>query len=373
MTVLLKSNLSTIGGLEKQTYYIANALSKIAHLTILTYGPVNFIHPNVTVEDIGKKPFFGWKRITKFNSLCEEWQKKHTSNTVLSMDRTTCQTHMRLGNGVYKAFLQNRRKFDGTIKYLSHKINPLHQNILLLEKIALTSPLLKKIFVNSYMVKEEILSYYPVDSKKIIVIHNGVEYHSWESAFNQSLQNKKHIAKKLKANPHLHNFLFIGNGYYRKGLKLLFHALSHLPKNQFFLHIIGRDKNPKYYLRLAKRLNIVDNVRFYGLLSNTLPFYQLCDTLIIPSFYDPFANVTIEALAMGLFVISSKENGAHEIITKNTGITLNNLQDEEELTFALQQALLREKNTNNALPIRQSVSHLDLSSQITKLTNALYE
>ena len=46
------------------------------------------------------------------------------------------------------------------------------------------------------------------------------------------------------------------------------------------------------------------------------PFYQMADALVIPSFYDPFANVTVEALAMGLFVLSSKHNGGPEILTK---------------------------------------------------------
>ena len=44
-----------------------------------------------------------------------------------------------------------------------------------------------------------------------------------------------------------------------------------------------------------------------GYPDNVLKFYKIADCLVIPSFYDPFANVTVEALAMGVFVITSNE------------------------------------------------------------------
>ncbi len=57
------------------------------------------------------------------------------------------------------------------------------------------------------------------------------------------------------------------------------------------------------------------------------PFYQLADALAIPSFYDPFANVTVEALAMGLFVVSSRSNGGFEILDPSKGIIIENLSE----------------------------------------------
>ena len=65
---------------------------------------------------------------------------------------------------------------------------------------------------------------------------------------------------------------------------------------------------------LAAKLNIQRRVTFFGPQKEIRPFYQFADALVIPSFYDPFANVTVEALAMGLFVVSSKSNGGHEIL-----------------------------------------------------------
>ena len=40
--------------------------------------------------------------------------------------------------------------------------------------------------------------------------------------------------------------------------------------------------------------------------------YQAADALLLPTRYDPFANVTLEAAAAGLAIITSAGNGAAE-------------------------------------------------------------
>lgn len=46
----------------------------------------------------------------------------------------------------------------------------------------------------------------------------------------------------------------------------------------------------------------------------TLPFYQLSDGLLLPTLYDPFPNVILEAMACGLPVITSESCGGSEFI-----------------------------------------------------------
>src|SRR5476649_411631 len=46
--------------------------------------------------------------------------------------------------------------------------------------------------------------------------------------------------------------------------------------------------------------------------------YAAADVFLLPTLYDPFANVTLEALAAGLPVITSAQNGASEIMTHET-------------------------------------------------------
>ena len=75
--------------------------------------------------------------------------------------------------------------------------------------------------------------------------------------------------------------------------------------------------------QLAHRLGIDHAVRFVGGVSDPRPYYAASDVLLFPSFYDPCANVTFEALASGIPVISTKRNGASEVISDgNEGWTV---------------------------------------------------
>jgi UDP-glucose:(heptosyl)LPS alpha-1,3-glucosyltransferase len=143
-------------------------------------------------------------------------------------------------------------------------------------------------------------------------------------------------------------------------------AMAHL-KGDFHLSVIGKDSEWQKYQALAQRLHLDQRIHFFGPQKDIRPFYQLADALAIPSFYDPFANVTVEALAMGLFVISSKTNGGHEVLQPHNGAVIGDLTNLDSIREALSDALRHPKTKDSALEIRQSVKHLDFSCQLHQL------
>jgi hypothetical protein len=52
--------------------------------------------------------------------------------------------------------------------------------------------------------------------------------------------------------------------------------------------------------------------------SETLPFYQMADGLLLPTLYDPFPNVILEAMACGLPVITTTGCGGAEFIVQGS-------------------------------------------------------
>lgn len=366
---LLKSHLHSQGGLEKYTARIADGfLQKGFDVSFLTSKTSRFeIKESISIHTIKTCRWPGFRRMEQYDRFTAQWIEKKRPDIVFGLDRNRLQTHLRAGNGVHAAFLKSRVLTEGYCKWALCQINPLHRKIIELEKSAFESPVLQTLFTNSNMVKQEVLQHYQVDASKIKVVHNGVEWHEMQSDFDESLTNKTKLAHQLGLNASSFHFLFIGNGYLRKGLKQLLKGFASLSEKDIHLSILGKENRIEEYKRLAYDLNISSQVTFFGVQKDPRPFYQIADALIIPSFYDPFANVTVEALAMGLFVISSKTNGGSEVLTDENGILIEDLLEIEAMKEALSQALKHPKTKEKAQLIRQSVRHLDFSNQIPQL------
>ncbi len=189
---------------------------------------------------------------------------------------------------------------------------------------------------------------------KIEVIHNGVEWYEMQKPFDAWQERQDAF-----------QFLFIGHNFHRKGLEQLLTSLAPLRSENFQLNVVGKDKDMAYFQSLTSRLNLSDKVIFHGHQQDPIPFYQRADCLVIPSLYDPFANVTVEALAMGVLTLSSKSNGGHEVLTEQNGIILENVHD---FTKELRSAFAHRKTPTSAQKIRESVKYLDFSTQLRRLT-----
>ena len=310
-------------------------------------------------------------QVLHFDKACSDYLKKNPSPIVFSLDRTNHQTHIRAGNGVHAKYLQYRSKEEGILKALSFRLNPLHHILLSIEKRAFENPDLKVLFTNSHMVQNEILDLYKISPEKISVVHNGVEWARMQKDFDLWEEQRPRALKKYGLDPSAFQLLFIGHNYRRKGLDSLLLALSLLSDFPFQLSVIGKDKNLKFYRHRAEALKVDKKVFFFGPSQDIYSFYQLADVLVIPSLYDPFANVTVEALAMGLFVISSKMNGGKEVLQNASGTVIEDINDPESFAKSLKSAFAHPKNRESALSIRSQVSHLDFSKQLRLMTEAV--
>ncbi|MCH9613906.1 MAG: Lipopolysaccharide core biosynthesis protein RfaG [Chlamydiia bacterium] len=367
---ILKRKFSSYGGLEKWTWRLAKEFSQRgSHVTIATSDPVNHPDPGIHFKHLTPKATASFRQIAEFDQLAKQFIEASNFDIVLGMDRNRVQTHIRAGNGVHAAYLKHRSLYDSSLKRLTHPFNPLNRVILNIEKQAFESKALHKIFTNSYMVEAEIHHHYNVPDDKIQVIHNGVEWREMEKPFSTWLEDKSKTAGLIKIDPSLYQFLFIGNGYQRKGLIPLLQALARLPTRDFHLSVIGKEKNTPYFEKLAEKLGILKNVTFFGTQKDITKFYQVSDCLVIPSYYDPFANVTVEALAMGLFVVSSKTNGGYEVLNSSTGAVIPTLADIDALKESLQTALAHPKTWIRSQNIRNSVQYLDFPNQLRELVN----
>jgi UDP-glucose:(heptosyl)LPS alpha-1,3-glucosyltransferase len=363
-----RQNVGAKGGLEKYGDRILRGfLDKGCDVTLLTSKthahPITDPHPHFHHVSIPISGLFGFQKLKHWDSATKKFAEQGLYDRVFTLDRITHATHIRAGNGVHKTYL--RRRDAGKLRRSLFQINPLHRTILRLEEGGFRSPKLKKIIANSHMVKAEIMAHYGIDEEKIAVHHNGVEYQELQPCFTQWPTNRAALFRELNITPHLYTFLFVGHHYRRKGLDLLLEGFARIRDAQ--LLVVGRDRHPKHYQALAERLALFKRVHFLGVRDDMKRLYAAADALVIPSLYDPFANVTVEAVAMGLFVVTSAYNGGKEILNPHTGAIIEQLFDPESVADALKMAIKHPKTPEHAEMIRAQAAPLDFHHTLPPL------
>jgi UDP-glucose:(heptosyl)LPS alpha-1,3-glucosyltransferase len=114
----------------------------------------------------------------------------------------------------------------------------------------------------------------------------------------------------------------IAQDFARKGLREAIAALAAATDPRLVLLVVGK-QDPSAYRKLAVEHAVSDRVIFAGSTTDPYAFYRAADFFVLPTRHDPCSLVVLEALAMGVPVISTIFNGACEIMTDgNHGFVL---------------------------------------------------
>lgn len=108
-----------------------------------------------------------------------------------------------------------------------------------------------------------------------------------------------------------------------KGFDTLIKAFAEKYKNKNAKLVVGGDGSQMEWLKgIAKSENVEDQVVFTGALSReeVANWMNKCNAFVLPSRYETFGVVYIEALASGKPVIGTFNGGAEDIVTKEVGI-----------------------------------------------------
>jgi UDP-glucose:(heptosyl)LPS alpha-1,3-glucosyltransferase len=278
----IRANRNKFGGAENYLSRLSIALNK----QNINYQVVNSVFPRFLPS---------WLRAILFNFQVSFLKK---DKFYFSLDRITCPDIYRAGDGVHKAFLKVENK---------SKLNPLHPVYLYLEKRCFNNA--KCIIANSNMIKNEIVSTYEIKSNKVRVVYNGIE----NKKINYSKSFRK-ISKEFNIDKNTQILLYVGSGFKRKGVLEFLQVVEKLKSYDIKAFIVGKDKNIRYYQQLAKEFNIDKKVIFTGPREDVDDFYTISDIFILPTHYEPFSNVILEAMNFKNVVFTTRQNGASEIL-----------------------------------------------------------
>lgn len=198
------------------------------------------------------------------------------------------------------------------------------------------------IIVSTNLEKKDLVKYYQADPHKIFILNPGVDH----LLFKHHDREKARIKLKLPLTKKI--ILFVGRIDPIKGITLLIEAIDNLTKlypsfmNKFRVLLIGGDIKNRIFWHLSevKKIsemistkNIDCCVKFIGSKPHhILPFYYCAsDIVVMPSAYESFGLVVLEAMACQSAVIASKVGGLKYLIKDNKNGRLFKNGDKEDL------------------------------------------
>lgn len=298
----LRRRFSPTGGAERYLLRLASGLAAKGHqITLYCEEWSARENPFQDVKKVGSKDAISYAKKINAKPLHE----RH--DLVFSLERVPNCDIYRAGDGLHADWLAYRQAFHplrGPVKTL---LKPKNQMVCKLEAQVFAPGSIKRLICNSHFVANQVMQRFDYPEDQIDIIYNGVPYLQFSKG-DRTLGRRA-----LKLNPDDYVILLVGAGAERKG------------------HAIARDAVKRMKKKNAK-LIIIDKPP-----SVAMPhIYAAADVFLLPTLYDPFANVTLEALAAGLPVITSAQNGASEILENGkTGYILPRADDDKLLIHLL--------------------------------------
>lgn len=152
-----------------------------------------------------------------------------------------------------------------------------------------------KVVVLSQSKMREIRDFYNLDEEKFAVIPPGVDL----EVFRPSRKDET-LLKELSLVQDSKIVLTVGRLRHEKNLEMLIRAFGKLDTKGTFLVVVGDGPEKPYLERLVERLDLMNRTKFVGARKDVERFYSIADVFVLPSRYEGFGHVFLEAMASGV-------------------------------------------------------------------------
>lgn len=341
--------LNTWGGQDRSTLEIAKHLSHKIPLTVVAYDAQNISEPEWGTFQISKispnvpRPAlfrFLYYYFRSYFSLKKFKCVHATGASSLVSDIVQVQF-------IHSTWRKKQKEFNledvvpgSFIKKIYHRF--LTRFNIFFEKKIFTPE--KKYIAISNSIKSELEEFFNIPPENIQVIHHGVAIKQFQppSFSEEAIKRREEIRKQLGIQSDELAFIFVGAFNHRKGLTPLIKAYKKIAsdlRTQAHLILVGGGEISPFK-KLLDSEEDHKKIHFITHQKNIMPYYQASDVFILPSLYEPFGLVTLEAMACGLPSIVSESAGSAELINHNSdGFCLKNPSDTSEICNYMSQMI----------------------------------
>jgi L-malate glycosyltransferase len=332
--ILYYTDTPQTGGAENQLYLLAKFLNKEK------FTPIIVISNYKSLDKFAAKFEKEGIKVYRINVLHKHDPRHYTELKKIIKNEQPDLIHLQIWNpasGRYAFLCIDHKKTP--IITTEHDPFKLSYPKTLIKKRSF--PKIKKILTVSEENKKLMQKLYPEISKKLQVIHNGIDSTLWRSQLLRFTEEERNEIKEkiFKANKDSLIILNVAELHERKGQKYLINAIPKIiekyPNTKFVF--AGEGKERGNYEKLIKELKIENNTILIGKQSNIYKIYKASDIFVLPSIREAFGLVNVEAMLTPLPVIGSIAGGIPEVISdKETGILVPS-----QNTKALENAILK--------------------------------
>jgi UDP-glucose:(heptosyl)LPS alpha-1,3-glucosyltransferase len=214
--------------------------------------------------------------------------------------------------------------------------NPRRRAMARVERKLLTAERPPVVLSLSEYVKADIRRHYPqLPADRLATLFNAVDLERFDPVAGTDVASPLSNLRD-DGRPYVWTALMVAQDFERKGLRQAIEALGRVQKHAApnRLVVVGDGGDKAEYEKLAKEHRV--DLHFAGSVADPRPYYKSASFFILPTRHDPCSLVVLESLAMGVPVISTRRNGATEIMTHGVhGHVLADPADVEALAVAI--------------------------------------
>ena len=164
----------------------------------------------------------------------------------------------------------------------------------------------------SKMVRSDMREFYGVPDERLHLVYNGVDTKRFCFEACEAVRDETREAWGLA--PDETCFLIVAHNLKLKGMRELVEAAAGLDKSRPWRIVVVGKGSPRPYLERIELGGCGGRFQFAGAMDDVVPAYAAADVYVQPTWYDPCSLVVLEALACGRPVITTRFNGASELM-----------------------------------------------------------
>lgn len=364
------------GGTERYLHALAAHLAALEHtVTIVCRRHEDAPHPAVRFAVLRPLAVGSVQRMVTFAKAVEQHLTRTAYDVVFGLGKTWSQDVLRLGGGCYQTYLERTYRTAG--QWLQRRLGIgwyKTRQTLAIEARALAPGACARLITNAEMVKRDVMARYGMSAETITVIPNGVDLERFHPRHRPEAGAA--LRRQCGFEPRHVVVLFLGTGYYRKGLDRVLAVFPELLRErpEARLLVVGYDSDLRQWQNQVRRRGLAAQVCFLGGRRDPEACYRASDLYVLPTRYDPFANATLEALATGLPVLTTCTNGGSEAIVAGIhGAVLPDTDVSQPLLHALVQWTEPARLRQAAPAARAQAERYSMARELQASTTVLME